>query len=167
MVQGELLTPMLRWAFLTLALLQLLAFAPTQWFVLGPLGQLSHQLLGGVCANAPDRSLSLAGVPSAVCARCLGLYLGLGLGVLYNPSWRSESATVAFALGLLFMALDVATEWLGMRAPCSPLRLLTGLCVAVPAAWLVCGNQTGSISRRGLRFARAHLAKRLDTTSKS
>ncbi len=40
-------------------------------------------LLGGVvCHQRPDRSFHLEGVQMPVCARCTGLYLGGGLGVL-------------------------------------------------------------------------------------
>ena len=46
-------------------------------------------LIGGVvCHQRPDRSFHLHGVQMPVCARCAGLYLGAGLGVLAAAGFR-------------------------------------------------------------------------------
>ena len=46
-------------------------------------------LIGGVvCHQRPDRSFHLHGVQMPVCARCAGLYLGAGLGVLAATGFR-------------------------------------------------------------------------------
>ena len=46
-------------------------------------------LLGGVvCHQRPDRSFHPGGVKMPVCARCAGLYLGAGLGVLAAAGFR-------------------------------------------------------------------------------
>ncbi len=46
-------------------------------------------LIGGVvCHQRPERSFHLHGVQMPVCARCAGLYLGAGLGVLAAAGFR-------------------------------------------------------------------------------
>ncbi len=86
-----------------------------------------------VCHQQPERSLWLAGLPLAVCARCAGIYLGGLLGLLLDlPSRRAPLVT---ALGLLF--LDWAGEAMGVRPPWMPLRLLTGALAGLAAAPVV------------------------------
>jgi uncharacterized membrane protein len=90
------------------------------------------------CERDPARMLGFG----AVCARCLGLYVGLGLGALVaRPRLASPRLELWLAGAALAMGLDVATEALGWRAPWGPLRLATGLALAYPAgvsvvAWL-------------------------------
>ena len=50
-------------------------------------------LMGGVvCHQLPDRSFHPGGVQMPVCARCFGLYLGAGLGVLAAAGFRRRGA---------------------------------------------------------------------------
>lgn len=76
------------------------------------------------CERDPARMLGFG----AVCARCLGLYVGLGLGALVarpRAAWpRLELALVAAVVLLL---ADVGSEALGLRGPSASLRLVTGL----------------------------------------
>ena len=53
-------------------------------------------LLGGVvCHQRPDRSFHPEGVQMPVCARCAGLYLGAGLGVLAAAGFRRRGVGAA------------------------------------------------------------------------
>jgi uncharacterized membrane protein len=86
------------------------------------------------CERDPARSF--AGV--AVCARCLGIYAGFGLGgALGRPALplRTAGAWIAGALALL--ALDLASEALGYRPASAALRLLTGFLLAYPVGLIV------------------------------
>lgn len=102
------------------------------------LGTVSHFLqlvLGAACQDQPSRALAPFGHALAVCARCTGLYLGLALGaVLMWPRMRAPVTWACLGCGLFLMALDVATETVGLRPPHAWLRLLTGLQVSYPAA---------------------------------
>ena len=89
-----------------------------------------------VCHQQPERSFWWFGGSVAVCARCLGVYLGAALGLLLRSSRRSAWPAVVVAATLNMM--DVATElarlhgnWLGVRFA---LGVLLGGATAVLAA---------------------------------
>ncbi len=90
---------------------------------------------GSQCHRAPGRMLGIDGLEGAVCARCLGIYLGLGLGGLAARP-RLSARIVRFwmtsALGL--MALDIGTELLALRSPNPLLRVFSGALLSYPAA---------------------------------
>ena len=82
------------------------------------------------CERDPARMLTVG----AVCARCLGLYVGLGLGALVaRPRLGSRRLELWLALAALAMLADVGSEWLGWRPAWAPLRLGTGLALGYPA----------------------------------
>ena len=86
-----------------------------------------------VCHQQPERSLWVAGLPLAVCARCAGIYLGALLGLLLNlPSRR----TLLLA-ALILVAVDWATEAAGLHPPWLLLRFLTGALAGLAAAPVV------------------------------
>jgi uncharacterized membrane protein len=79
------------------------------------------------------RSLVLGGEPLPVCTRCLGIYLGLGLGaLLLRPRLRVGPFRIWLLVGALLMLADVGSELLGLRPAWAPLRLLSGLVLAYP-----------------------------------
>jgi uncharacterized membrane protein len=88
------------------------------------------------CHRDEARSL----VTSAVCARCLGIYVGLALGALVvRPRLppRKHLAWVAVTAALL--VLDVLSEALGWRPAWAPLRLVTGFSLAYPVGVSIAG----------------------------
>jgi uncharacterized membrane protein len=96
------------------------------------------------CERDPARMLGFG----AVCARCLGLYVGLGLGALVGrPRLSSPRLELWLAGAVLAMGADVATEALGWRGPSAPVRLATGLALAYPAGVLVVTWLGGGASR--------------------
>lgn len=122
-----------RWVRVTSGVLLLLAILP--WLT----ALLAHAsagrgianglrwLYGFQCHQRAGRSLSLAGQILPVCARCTGIYLGLGLAVLVGrPRLRPDPFKAWFLVGALFILLDVATEWVGLRPPSAGFRALTG-----------------------------------------
>ncbi|HEX5100205.1 MAG TPA: DUF2085 domain-containing protein [Polyangiaceae bacterium] len=82
------------------------------------------------CERDPQRMLGAG----AVCARCLGLYVGLGLGALLaRPRLHARRLELWLGVAALLMLVDVGSEWLGWRAAWAPLRLVTGLLLGYPA----------------------------------
>src|ERR1700761_8410929 len=53
-----------------------------------------------LCHQNPDRSFLIRGVPVAVCARCLGIYLGVVAGMLLPCKPATAMRWLAIALAL-------------------------------------------------------------------
>jgi uncharacterized membrane protein len=107
----------------------LLATAPG----LAPLGRGFEVWFDLHCERDPARTLLLGGVPLAVCARCSGIYFGLGLGAALRRPHLSPRALRGWVLAAAaFMLLDVELERRGLHGPWSALRVLTGLLLAYP-----------------------------------
>ena len=109
------------WTLLPLALLCAAIATPyCLTHSLLPLGFALHRAFALVCHQRPERSFWIFDAPIAVCARCLGIYLGAAIGLLLRTS-RHLALRVLLAAAAL-NALDAATElavlhgnWLGMR----------------------------------------------------
>jgi len=99
------------------------------------------------CHREEARSLAT----SAVCARCLGIYAGLGLGALVLRPVLAPARHVAWLLvaGAALLA-DVVSEALGWRPPWAPLRFVTGFLLAYPVGISV----VRALGRHDLKFAR-------------
>lgn len=85
---------------LSLAGFPLLSFAIWQFFSL-------------VCHQDPARSFWIAGMPVAVCARCLGIYLGAAAGAWVEAS--RKTLLRALAIVLAASLLDFAAEMAGVH----------------------------------------------------
>jgi uncharacterized membrane protein len=85
------------------------------------------------CHRDPERTLSVAGQLLPVCMRCLGIYVGLGLGALVmRPKLDTWPLRIWVGIASVFMILDVITELFALRPAWAPLRLFTGLFLAYP-----------------------------------
>jgi uncharacterized membrane protein len=92
--------------------------------LLAPLGRALDAWFAVQCERDPSRMLGAG----AVCARCLGIYVGLGLGaVVARPRLAWPGLELAVATAGFMLLLDVASEAFGARGPSAPLRLATGL----------------------------------------
>ena len=92
------------------------------------------------CERDPVRMLGVG----AVCARCLGLYVGLGAGaLLLRPRLGGRRLELWLAVAVVAMLLDVASEALGWRPAWAPLRLATGLALGYPAGVAVIAGLEG------------------------
>jgi uncharacterized membrane protein len=85
-----------------------------------------------LCHQVPERSFIVLGYPLAVCARCLGIYLGfLGGLVLYaaRRGFRTLRlpGTAAFVLVTVPILLDTAGNLLGFWSTSNAVRFATGL----------------------------------------
>ena len=86
-----------------------------------------------VCHQRQERSLWLAGLPLAVCARCLGIYFGALFGLLLAFPSRRKILLSALAL----LALDWLTETAGLRPAWTELRFASGFLLGMACAPVV------------------------------
>lgn len=83
-----------------------------------------------LCHGIASHSLTLAGTPMPLCARCSGIYLGMLAGIATARFIRpaivrmTKSSVIVFALPML---IDGGTQALGIRTSTNELRLVTGL----------------------------------------
>jgi uncharacterized membrane protein len=81
------------------------------------------------CHRDEARSL----VTSAVCARCLGIYVGLALGALaLRPKLPPRQHFTWVAIAVALLVADVLSETLAWRPAWAPLRFVTGFALAYP-----------------------------------
>ena len=91
-----------------------------------------YALFAPVCHQLPGRSFFFRGFPLAVCARCLGIYVGSLAGLVLYPFIRGFSR-IALPAGRLFLlasfpiGLDFAGGLLGLWSSPNELRFATGL----------------------------------------
>jgi uncharacterized membrane protein len=96
------------------------------------------------CERDPARTLSVAGVALDVCARCSGIYFGIGLGALLRfPVLSARATRVWVGSGAALMLLDVTLEDHGLHGAWPAVRLLTGVFLAYPV-----GVGLGALLRR-------------------
>jgi uncharacterized membrane protein len=66
-------------------------------------------LFAALCHQVPDRCMTLADGPMGLCARCMGLYLGLGMGHGWFL-WRETGEAAAWR-GLILGGAVLFAEW--------------------------------------------------------
>jgi uncharacterized membrane protein len=88
-----------------------------------------------VCHQDPARSFWIFGAPIAICARCLGIYLGAAAGAWMG--WSRRAAVGLLALAAAINGLDVATEWAGLHGNWLGVRFALGLSLGVGMAAVV------------------------------
>ncbi|HUR79533.1 MAG TPA: DUF2085 domain-containing protein [Thermoanaerobaculia bacterium] len=82
-----------------------------------------------MCHGIPSRCLEWHGVPMPLCARCVGIYAGMLLGIVafWAIPLLREKVMRAFAIAcVLPLAIDGLTQLTGLRESTNPLRLATG-----------------------------------------
>jgi uncharacterized membrane protein len=116
-----------------LALLPLLPHLSALLPPLAPLERAASAWFDLHCHRDPARTLHPLGVSMAVCARCSGIYFGLGLGALLRrPHLTPRALRIWIAVAAAFMVADVALETYALHAPWSLLRLATGALLGYP-----------------------------------
>ena len=140
-----------RWrlpALAGLSALALLPLLPLVSSVLPPfraLEQVADHWFDLHCHRDPARTLHWLGVPLAVCARCSGIYFGLGLGAALRRPRLSPRALRFWMLGAAaLMVVDIALEARGLHGSWSWLRLTTGMLLAYPV-----GSALAALVSRG------------------
>lgn len=85
------------------------------------------------CQRDPTRTPDLLGLPLAVCARCSGIYFGLGWGALFRrPRLTPPALRLWVAVASVLMLTDVVLERFGVHSAWTAARLLTGVLLAYP-----------------------------------
>ena len=103
------------------------------------------------CERDPVRMVGIGGVPLAVCARCSGIYFGLGAGALLAwPRLSPRARRSWLIVAALLMLADVAAVRAGLHGSWPAFRLLVGVLLAYPV-----GLGLGA----ALRKSRARLAE--------
>jgi len=88
-----------------------------------------------VCHQEPERSFCIFNSHVAICSRCLGIYLGAGLGLLFSMS--RIIALQLLMVAAAFNLLDAATEVAGLHGNWSRVRFGLGLLFGTAAALVV------------------------------
>lgn len=92
-----------------------------------------------ICHQIPERSFHVEGEQFAVCSRCFGVYLGLVLGFLVYPLWRSIDEIEPLPRFWLFLSLiPIGVDWsltvFGIWENTFASRLITGLILGIACA---------------------------------
>ena len=123
------------WALLPLGLTGVAICTPFLTRALLPLGFALQRGFALVCHQRPERSLCIFGAIVAVCSRCLGIYLGAALGLLFRTT-RSVAVRLLTAAAAI-NALDAATELTGLHGNWLGVRFALGLALGASAAVLI------------------------------
>ena len=91
-----------------------------------------------VCHQQPERSFTLFGGAVAVCARCLGIYLGAAIGLVMNTSRRL--ATQVLVAAVVVNLVDWLAELAGLHGNWMFARFAFGLALGMTGAMLVAAN---------------------------
>jgi uncharacterized membrane protein len=124
------------WALVPLALACAGMFAP--FLLLHGLPIIGAVLERGfalVCHQRPERSLWIFGGSVAICSRCLGIYLGATLGLLFRTARTIALRLLLFAAALNL--LDAATELAGLHGNWLAVRFVLGLILGAAAGQVV------------------------------
>jgi uncharacterized membrane protein len=123
------------WAFVPFALAGAACAVPWLLVHLPIFGFALQRGFSLVCHQQTDRSLVLFGGSVAVCARCLGIYLGAAVGLLIRlpreVAWRVLVASATINV------IDWLTELLGLHGNWTFTRFALGLALGMAAAMLV------------------------------
>jgi uncharacterized membrane protein len=97
-----------------------------------PWSSLAYAFYSPVCHQVPGRSFSCFGQPLAVCARCLGIYLGFLVGLGLFPFLRRRGSLSLPPARVFFLVsgpivLDTAGNFLGLWSTPGSIRLATGI----------------------------------------
>jgi uncharacterized membrane protein len=111
----------------------LLLFIPTLSFAL----QRGFAL---VCHQQAERSFFVFGGSVAVCARCLGIYLGAAIGLLVRVPRQVAMRFLVAAIAL--NAADWLTETAGLHGNWIHVRFVLGIISGTAAAMLVAASST-------------------------
>ena len=105
-----------------------------------------------VCHQRPERSLWIFGGSVAICSRCLGIYLGAALGLLFRTARTVAVQLLIAAAALNF--LDACCELAGMHGNWLTVRFSLGLALGASAALLISSSMTDYRVGKSLSAAR-------------
>jgi uncharacterized membrane protein len=131
----------LSWYAIVPAALGLVAIA-TPFFLHSPmLGVAVQRGFALVCHQQPERSFFLFGGSVAVCARCLGIYLGAAVGLLVRVQRRLAMQLLIVAVSV--NVLDRLAEFGGLHGNWMLMRLFLGIVLGTAAAMVFAASLEG------------------------
>jgi uncharacterized membrane protein len=89
------------------------------------------------CHQLASRSYYLNGNEMPFCARDLGIFVGLAIGMALAIVTKARPPFVLLILGLVPMALDGGIQLLTSYESTNPIRLLTGILAGASVAFLI------------------------------
>ncbi len=129
----------LQWNALTPVALALAAAALLVPYLLSrgflPIAFILQRGFALVCHQRPERSFFISGVPVAVCARCLGMYVGAAVGLLVRMS--EGLATRLFVAAVTLNLIDAVAEYAGWHGNWMAVRFALGLMLGATGALLI------------------------------
>jgi uncharacterized membrane protein len=102
-----------------------------------------------ICHQRPERSFYIFGGVVAVCARCLGIYLGAAFGILFRTS-RHTAVRLLIAAAVLNL-LDAMTELAGLHSNWLSIRFVLGLVLGTAGALLISSAMADTEDSANLR----------------
>jgi len=133
---GNLLFPWNWWVLVPIALIGAVLVVP--YFLthdFGPVGVALQRGFAVVCHQRPERCFWIFGMPVAVCARCLGIYLGATVGLLVRTSRRIAVRLLIAAAAINL--LDASTELAGLHGNWLGVRFALGMVLGTAGALLI------------------------------
>ncbi len=126
---------MKRWSLLPLTLAAIACAVPWLLSLSPEIGFALRRGFALVCHQQPERSFVLFGGSVAVCARCLGIYLGASIGLLTDipryVAWR------LFLVAASINAIDGLSELSGLHSNWMFVRFLLGITLGATAGMLI------------------------------
>jgi uncharacterized membrane protein len=129
---------MWQWQWWALAPLALACAAMATPYLLthsGLIGVVFERGFALVCHQRPERSWWIFGGSVAVCARCLGVYLGAAIGLLLRTS-RTIALRLLMAAAAINV-LDAASELAGLHGNWLGMRFALGLALGASGGLLI------------------------------
>jgi uncharacterized membrane protein len=114
---------------------------------------LIRKFFSPLCHQDAMRSFWFWGYPAAVCARCLGIYLGAIFGVFARVT--RKIALGAFAATLLANVADALTEFAGWHGSLPQVRFALGVMLGVSISALIA---SAAKSESPAHSGRAHMS---------
>ena len=99
------------------------------------LGVALHSGFALICHQRPERSFWIFGMPVAVCARCLGIYLGAAIGLVLRTSRRVAMRLLVAAAAINL--LDAAAEFAGLHGNWMLARFALGLALGAAGGLVI------------------------------
>jgi uncharacterized membrane protein len=93
-----------------------------------PSGEGLYSLLSPICHQYPTRSFWALDRPFALCSRCVGGYLGVGIGLMVIPLYRQYYKRLLWGLLMILpTVIDGVVQLNSQYESTNILRILTGI----------------------------------------
>jgi len=123
-----------------------------------PIGIALDRAFALICHQRPERCFFIFGAPVAVCARCVGIYLGAAVGLLLQTSRRIAVRWLMIAAAI--NTLDAMSELAGLHGNWMLVRFAFGMMLGAAGAMLIASSVArvppaeGSSTLRTYRWTR-------------